>query len=82
MNQTATRIDVYQVVTDRIINLLEQGTIPWTKPWKSAGPPMNLISKRLYKGINVLLLASMGYDQNYFLTFDQIKQCGGSVLKG
>lgn len=71
---SATPIDVYQIVTDRIIELLEQGTVPWQKPWKGPGQPMNLISKRPYQGINVLLLASAGYDQNLFLTFDQLKQ--------
>ena len=25
--------DVYEMVTDRIIEQLEQGVIPWEKPW-------------------------------------------------
>ncbi|ELQ9116632.1 DUF1738 domain-containing protein, partial [Salmonella enterica] len=33
--QTA-HADVYQMVTDRIIAALEQGTAPWRRPWKSA----------------------------------------------
>ena len=37
--QTASKIDVYQLVTDQIISLLEQGIVPWQKPWNDAGVP-------------------------------------------
>ena len=37
------RNDVYQIVTDRIMTLLESGTIPWRKPWKGGEPPQNLV---------------------------------------
>jgi antirestriction protein ArdC len=44
----------YQVLTDRILALLEQGTVPWQKPWQSnVGLPRNLCSQRPYKGINI-----------------------------
>ena len=74
--------DAYSLVTDKIIELLESGTIPWRKPWTEAGIPMNLISKRPYRGINLLLLNSLGYDQNLFLTWKQLKTISGSVKKG
>lgn len=76
---TATKIDVYQIVTDRIIELLEKGTVPWMQPWHDGLPPMNLISKRPYQGINSLLLNSLGFERNLFLTWDQLKRLGGSV---
>ncbi len=75
-------LDVYQIVTDKIIALLEGGTIPWRKPWTDAGLPRNLVSKKAYRGVNVFLLASLGYKQNLFVTFDQVKALGGSVKKG
>mgnify|MGYP001214358879 CR=1 FL=1 len=75
-------IDVYALVTNRIIELLESGTIPWQQPLREAGLPRNLLSKRPYRGINVFLLNSLQYDQNLFLTWKQIKTIGGSVLKG
>ena len=82
MNNTTTeKRDVYTIVTDRIIELLKQGTIPWKKPWVEAGIPQNLISRRVYRGLNVMLLASLGYEQNYFLTYSQIKELGASVKK-
>lgn len=79
--QSSTKLDVYQLVTDQIISLLEKGIIPWQKPWSEAGIPMNLLSKRQYRGINLWLLLSLSYERNYFLTWDQIKGVGGSVLK-
>ena len=39
-------MDIYAIVTDKIINLLEQGVVPWRKPWTSAGLPRNLVSKK------------------------------------
>ena len=43
----------YEVVTQRIIEQLEAGTLPWAKPW-AVGQPANLVSKRPYRGINAL----------------------------
>ena len=82
MNQKAKKRDVYEVITDRIIEKLEQGVIPWHQPWTDAGLPSNLISKKPYRGINVLLLSSLGYSQNLFLTQKQLEQIGGEVKEG
>src|SRR5258706_1299019 len=79
---SSIKVDVYQIVTNRIIELLEQGTIPWQKPWTEAGIPANLLSKRHYHGINLWLLLSLNYQRNLFLTWDQLKKIGGSVSKG
>jgi antirestriction protein ArdC len=79
---TKTKIDVYQMITDRIIESLESGIIPWKQPWTEAGLPQNLVTGKAYTGINLLLLASMGFPRNYFLTFKQIKDLKGSVKKG
>jgi antirestriction protein ArdC len=81
-NTSSTKLDVYQMVTDRIIELLEAGTIPWQKPWSETGIPMNAISKRAYRGINLWLLLSLNYERNLFLTWDQLKKIGGSVNQG
>ena len=81
-NNSSTKLDVYQMVTDRIIELLEADTVPWKKPWTEVGMPMNLVNKRPYRGINLWLLLSLNYEHNLFLTFEQLKALGGSVLKG
>jgi len=74
---------LYQVITDRILALLEQGTVPWQQPWDSAlGLPRNLFSQRAYRGINVWLLTAMGVPSPFWATFHQVKAAGGSVRKG
>jgi len=76
-------MDVYTIITDRIIKQLEQGTIPWRKPWNTAeGMPKNLISGKEYRGINVFLLASNGYASPYWVSFKQVSSLGGTVNKG
>src|SRR5262249_30968566 len=69
--------DVYQIVTDRIIELLERGTVPWRKAWSSDDRlPMNLCSGKTYRGINVFLLHVAGYGSPYWLTLKQANQRG------
>lgn len=75
------RIDIYEKVTNQIIELLEKGIVPWKISW-SGGFPKNLISQKEYRGANLWLLSSLNYPQNYFLTFNQSKELGGSVKKG
>ena len=76
-------IKSYERITERIVSLMEQGTVPWHKPWNvSTGLPGNLITKKPYRGINPFLLKTMGYDSPHWLTFRQAIQLGGSVKKG
>jgi antirestriction protein ArdC len=76
-------IKSYERMTERIVGLMEQGTVPWHKPWKvSTGLPRNLVTKKPYRGINPFLLMAMGYDSPHWLTFRQAIQLGGSVKKG
>ncbi|MDA2930617.1 zincin-like metallopeptidase domain-containing protein [Acidobacteria bacterium AH-259-O06] len=71
----------YEVITDKILEKLEQGVIPWRQPW-STEMPKNVVSKKAYRGINVFLLGSMGYANPYWLTFRQAKQLGGHIRRG
>lgn len=55
-------IKVYEVINQRIMELLEQGTIPWRKPWNAEGNmPKNLVSNKEYRGVNIFLLNAMPY---------------------
>lgn len=77
------RGSVYDIVTERIVALLEKGTVPWHKPWKEkGGMPKNLISKKPYRGINAFLLHSMLYESPFWLTFNQCRGLGGQVRRG
>jgi len=73
----------YQVITDRIVDLLEKGTVPWQRPWGTAeGLPKNLVSGKEYRGINVFLLCSAGYESPYWVSYKQARDRGGTVQRG
>ena len=76
------KTDPYQQVTDLIIQKLEQGIVPWQKPWSTYGLPKNYVSGKQYRGINALLLHMLPYEHPYYLTFKQAKDLGGNVIKG
>jgi antirestriction protein ArdC len=71
-----SKIDVYQQVTDKILALLAEGTVPWHKPWKG-GAAMSMSTNKAYRGINVFLL-----DEGYYGTYKKITELGGQVRKG
>jgi len=76
-------IKAYERITSRIIGLMEQGTVPWHKPWQiRTGLPRNLVTQKPYRGINTFLLMSLGYESPHWLTFRQAVQLGGNVKKG
>ena len=74
----------YQIMTDRMIRLLEQGTVPWHRPWDPAvGVPRNLVSKKPYRGINIFMLGTQHYDSPWWLSFPkQLGEHGGALRKG
>jgi antirestriction protein ArdC len=78
------KFDLYQTVTDQICALLAAGTCPWKSPYlmRQAGPPMNFLTRKAYRGINVFLLSACRSPSPYFLTFLQAKELGGHVRKG
>lgn len=74
---------VHDIITERIIALLEQGSVPWRKPWSVTNQmPRNLVSKKPYRGVNVFLLTGSSYESPFWLTFRQAIQLGGTVRKG
>ncbi|MCB2181240.1 MAG: DUF1738 domain-containing protein [Desulfobulbaceae bacterium] len=73
-------VKIYQMITDKVLELLEAGVIPWAKSWTGA-EPQNVITGREYRGINAFLLGCTGATP-YWLTFNQVKKAGGIVKKG
>ena len=80
--------DHRQDITDRMVAALEQGIIPWEKPWDRLehGLPRNMASDRPYAGGNrmILMLHQMerGYSDPRYATVKQINELGGRVSKG
>ena len=72
----------YQIMTQKVIERLEAGVIPWKRSWSGGGHPRNLVSQKPYRGINPFILACMGYAQRDWVTFRQAQELGGSVRKG
>jgi antirestriction protein ArdC len=79
-------VDLYQSVTDKIVEQLEQGVVPWVKPWTSSGfggLPYNASTKKPYRGINTMMLyAPAGAAGDGWMTYTQAKEAGGQVRKG
>lgn len=82
-------IDLYQVVTDRIITQIEAGVLPWVRPWSSHGvgsgssTPINAVSRKAYRGINTMLLwKPPGSTGEQWMTYKQGQEIGAQVRKG
>ena len=91
MRQSLTRRDVYQTITDQIIEELERGVRPWRKPWSAdhmAGRVLLPLRHNgvPYRGVNVLALwmaaLAKGYHSPIWMTFKQAIDLGGAVRKG
>lgn len=83
------RSDVYERVTARIVQHLENGVKPWEQPWKAEGGGFRRPLRHNgapYSGINVLMLWSVamerGYENPVWMTFRQAQELGAHVRKG
>ncbi len=82
------RNDLYQRITDHIVAQLEKGVAPWQQPWATIGGglPMNVVSRKPYRGINTLLLwgaaEEHGYESSLWATYRQWDMLGGHVNRG
>lgn len=90
MKGTPQTLDVHQLITDRIVQSIEEGTagdfrLPWNKAGAS-GRPSNIQSGKHYNGINVLALwmAALhhGYSRPVWGTYRQWQEKGAQVRKG
>jgi antirestriction protein ArdC len=86
----AEKRDVYRRVTDAIIHAIEQGVSTWRMPWHTTGrfafSPINVISKKPYRGINTVCLwaaaQAKGYERGEWATYQQWQEHGAQVRKG
>lgn len=82
--------DIAQEVTDRIVAALEAGTVPWRSQHTATGAPprlpVNAVTGREYRGVNVLLLwmeqMARGFGSPAWCTYKQAAEAGGQVRKG
>jgi antirestriction protein ArdC len=79
-NQTMNS-NLYQTITARLLEQLAAGTVPWRKTW-TTGLPKSLITRREYRGVNVLVLGLSGYTSRYWVTYREALRLGGHVRRG
>ena len=73
------KFNIYEEITNRIIKQLEDGKIPWNKPWSGiAGGAYNRVSKKPYSLLNQMILMHDGE----YATYKQWSELGGKVKKG
>jgi antirestriction protein ArdC len=80
--------EIQENITARIVEGLQNGIVPWKKPWKNdpnCGSPANIVSRRNYTGINPILLdlasQAHGFSSRFWATYDQWQKLGGQVRK-
>jgi antirestriction protein ArdC len=87
---TAQKQDVYQRVTDSIINAIEQGAGTYRMPWvirqDKGFSPISVSTVKPYRGMNTLVLwaqsQTKGYSSALWGTYQQWQALGGQVRKG
>lgn len=81
------KLNVYEIITQRILDQLEKGVIPWQKPWKTVKtadslsyfPCFPLGKNKPYDILNQMLL---DFRAGHYATYAQITKLGGKVKKG
>lgn len=81
--------DIYNEITDKVINRLEEmeragRRDKWIKPWTDILPtgfPRNGVTRRAYRGVNVLICMISGFSSPDWYTFNQIKKIKGATLR-
>jgi len=71
--------DIHATITERFIEQLRAGCVPWQRPWVNV---QNMVSKKAYRGINSLTLGSTRFASPFWMTFRQARELGGTVRKG
>jgi antirestriction protein ArdC len=84
------QLDIFERVTNLIVEAIEQGAGSYRMPWKTSGgfpnSPINAVSRKPYRGVNVLLLwataQAKGYGSGLWATYKQWQELGAQVRKG
>lgn len=72
-------MNIYEIITNRILEQLNQGVIPWQKPWTGGiDGAYNYTTGKAYSVLNQMLLKHA----DAYLSFKQIQDLGGKVKKG
>ncbi|MEM9008022.1 MAG: zincin-like metallopeptidase domain-containing protein [Cyanobacteria bacterium P01_F01_bin.86] len=85
MAKSKKACDKFQLIAHKLLQLMEQGTLPWRRPWHVT-PCANALTQHRYQGLNPLLaqidVMSSDYDTTLFAGFSQAKAKGWKLRKG
>jgi antirestriction protein ArdC len=87
---TKERFDIHQHITDKIVSAIERGAGEFRLPWhRGSGNimcPVNIASKKAYRGVNVVALwayaEASGYSSGTWGTYRQWAEAGAQIRKG
>jgi len=73
-HKTASQVasEIQSDITDKFIACLEQGEIPWRKPWNATENGFLKSDGKSYSFMNALLIAIMGGTQGEYVTLNEI----------
>ena len=82
------KFNIYDMVNDRILGLLDKGIIPWNRPWNGGAMCVSRTTGKPYSFLNQILLSpdfdgtEESLNSGEFATMKQISAEGGRVNKG
>lgn len=79
MKSKSKKINVYEIVNNKILERMAAGRIPWVKPYDVA-PAQNLVSGHVYHGINAILLSGL-YKTPYYVSYKQAASIDAKLKK-
>ena len=86
MQSNPAKADVYEQITNAIVSAIEEGADKYEMPWHALSTPLNAISRKPYRGVNVLMLwatvQKQAYTSNEWATYRQWQEAGAQVRKG
>lgn len=91
MPKVSDNVPIHERITATLVAMIEQGSLgEWRMPWHhhgtAAAHPLNVVSKRAYRGINPLLLWAVaefcGFPTGLWGTYRQWQALGAQVRRG
>ena len=90
MTVQKSRLDIHEMVTNKIIAAIEAGAGEWKMPWHRPGTsfsiPRNATTDKPYRGINVLSLwidaDEKKFEHQLWGTYRQFQEVGAQVRAG
>jgi len=78
-------MDIYQTVTDQVIQQMTESGADWVNPFnkcKTSLRPYNAVTQRNYRGVNILILNFTPFASNAWAGYQQWASKGCTVKKG